>query len=496
MKKIIYAIGLLVLTASCDDDALTNLNLDEKNPSTVPASSLFTSAEKTLTDQMVNSNVNRNVFRLANQQWTETTYLDESIYNWTSRKISERHWDALYAGPLADLAIAKKNLESSEILSSDPEFKEKTTIKKNQLALIDILMVYTFQVLVDTFGDVPYSEALKGSGDYMPKYDKAIDIYKDLIVRLDKDLERIDSSSSAFGSADVIYNDDLEAWIKFANSIKLKLGINLKASGLETTVADAAIKAAASHAFTSNSDNAKLRYMADLPNTNPIYVDLVFSGRHDFVPASTFVDAVVAKNDPRVKAYFAQNLVDASGNPAPYKGGVVGTKNSYGKYTHVSDAIQEPDFKGTLLDYSEVEFLLAEAAARGVAVSGSVESHYVKAIRASMDDWGISVSDADTYLAQTSVAYTTATGTWKQKIGEQSWYAKYNRGFEGWTSTRRLNFPMLTAPSNADPAAEGQVPSRMAYPIREQTLNAVNYQAASAAIGGDKLKTKIFWDID
>ena len=503
MKKIIFALGLLILTASCDDDALTDLNVDDKNPAVVPASSLFTSAEKTLTDQMVNSNVNRNIFRLVNQQWTETTYLDESNYNWTSRKISDNHWNALYAGPLADLTTAKDYLEGTTILASDPEFAEKTLIKKNQLILIDILTVYTYQVLVDTYGDIPYTEALKGSGNYLPKYDKAIDIYKDLIVRLNADIDALPTTGTAFGDADVIYKDDLGAWVKFAQSIKVKLGINLKASGLEDAIADAAITTGAAGAFTSNADNAKLAYQENLPNTNPIYVDLVFSGRNDFVAAKPFVDALVTLNDPRKAFYFkpTYKAVDANGDlydVTGYKGGVVGTKNSQSRFTHPSALIKSATFKGTLLDYSEVEFLLAEAVERGVAVGGTAESHYTAAITASMEDWGVTSGAINTYLAQPTVAYATATGTWQQKIGEQSWYAKFNRGFEGWTSTRRLNFPALQpAPAaTINAAAEGQIPSRMAYPIREQTLNATNYQAASASIGGDKLKTKIFWDVN
>ena len=103
-------------------------------------------------------------------------------------------------------------------------------------------MVFCYQILVDTFGDVPYTESLKGSADYLPKYDKAIDIYKDLIVRLDKDIANLDTSKPGFGDAEVIYKDDLDAWIKFANSIKLKLGVNLKASGLESTNSRAFIK--------------------------------------------------------------------------------------------------------------------------------------------------------------------------------------------------------------------------------------------------------------
>jgi hypothetical protein len=499
MKKLIYALGIMLLTVSCDDSSLTDLNIDVKNPSVVPASTLFTNAEKSLTEQLINTNVNRNIFRLVNQQWTETTYLDESNYNWVTRKISDNHWDRLYAGALADLAQAKGFLEKEVISPTDPEFTKKTITKKNQLILIDILMVYTYQILVDTYGDVPYSESLLGAGDYLPKYDKAVDIYKDLIVRLNKDIADLDTSKPAFGSAEVIYKDNLNAWIKFANSIKLKLGINLKASGLEAAIADATIISGAAGGFKSNADNAKLPYMLNLPNTNPLYVDMVFSGRNDFVVAKPFVDALVTLNDPRKTPYFkptykdtnaADELITVTG----YRGGIVGVKNSQSKYTHASDKIKAPDFSGTLLDYAEVEFLLAEASGRGVAVGGTITSHYNAAILASMEDWGVSSTDANTYLAQPTVAYATATGTWQQKVGEQAWYALFNRGFEGWTSTRRLNFPALTPPASADAAAGGQIPSRMAYPIREQTLNATNYNAAATSIGGDKLTTKIFWD--
>lgn len=500
MKKIIYVLGILFLTVSCDD-SLNGLNEDEKNASVVPAYTLFSNAEKSLSDQMVSTNVNRNIFRLVNQQWTETTYLDESIYQWTSRKISDNHWTALYAGPLADLNQAKIYLQDEEILASDPDFANKSAVKKNQLILIDILTVYTYQILVDTYGDIPYSEALKGSSNYLPKYDKAVDIYKDLITRLNNDIATIDVSSEGFGTADLIYKGDLNAWLKFANSIKLKLGINLKASGLENTIADAAILSSSTGVFTSNNDNAKLAYMQNLPNTNPLYVDMVFSGRNDFVVAKPFVDALVSLNDPRAKSYFKPtyravdpvtgDLVTVTG----YKGGIVGSKNSQSRFTHVSSTIKAPDFSATLFDYAEVEFLLAEAAARGIAV-GTPEAHYTNAIIASMQDWQVDDSDIALYLVQPAVAYATATGTWQEKIGKQAWYALFNRGFEGWTSTRRLNFPALTAPANADPASGGQIPSRMSYPIREQTLNPTNYNAAATAISGDKLSTKIFWDIN
>lgn len=485
MKKILLLLGLSFLTFACDD--LSHLNENEKEPSIVPAATLFTSAQRSLTDQMVNTNVNRNVFRLITQYWTETTYVDESNYDFVSRKISDNHWNALYSGTLADLETAKNYLETEEVSTSDPDYANKMAAKKNKLALVNILKVYTYQVLVDTYGNVPYSEALKGSSDYLPVYDKALDIYKDLIVKLNLALSDIDTSKDSFGDADIIYNGNLDNWLKFANSIKLKLGVNLLASNLENTLAINTITEAYNDGvISSNDENCKLPYMKTLPNTNPIYVDVVNSGRNDFVVTKPLVDKLVSLNDPRREIYTDGNLY----------GGIVGSSNPFSDFTHIGSKILKPDFSGTLIDYSEVEFLLAEAYERGVTAVGSAKAHYTNAITASMEDWGVPSDDIDTYVQQASVDYDTVAGTWQQKIGEQSWLALYNRGFEGWTSYRRLDFPVLLAPANAQAAAEGKVPVRLAYPIREQTLNPTNYNSASTAIGGDKLTTKIFWDVN
>lgn len=149
---------------------------------------------------------------------------------------------------------------------------------------------------------------------------------------------------------------------------------------------------------------------------------------------------------------------------------------------------------GVLFEASEINFYLAEAAARGYSVPGTAQGYYEAAIRASMQYWGInSTADINAYLANPGVVYSAAN--WKQRIGEQAWIAMYNRGFESWNFFRRLDYPALTAP-NATAAADGKVPTRLTYPINEQTVNGANWTTASSAIGGDKLTTKLFWDIN
>jgi hypothetical protein len=123
-------------------------------------------------------------------------------------------------------------------------------------------------------------------------------------------------------------------------------------------------------------------------------------------------------------------------------------------------------------------------------VGGTAEEHYNNAISASILYWGGTVGDVTTYLAEPKVAYTTATGLWKQKIGEQKWIALYLRGFDAWTSFRMLDYPVLVAPSTTDLP----LPIRLTYPTSEQTLNGANRAAAAAAIGGDETTTKLFFD--
>ena len=489
MKKIIVLLGFLSITFACNDDSLTNMNTDGKNPSVVPADALLGNAEKGLFDQMTSTNVNQNVFRLFTQQWTETTYLDESRYDILQRNIPDEHWQTLYRDILRDLKEAKK-ITSQSVTVTPKEEK----VKQNKIAIIELLQTYATSVLVDTFGDIPFTQALDPEAFPSPKYDDAIGIYTSLFANLDASLAKLDAGYASFGAADFVYQGNVAKWKVFANSLKLRMAI---------TVADVpalnpgtkASQAVAAGVMTSNADNATLQYKSTQPNTNPLYEDLVSSGRYDFVAANTIVDAMNTLNDPRRANYFIPiNGVFVGG---PYaQGGDFETYSSAGDPADdggLHTKLLDPTLEGLLLTYTEVLFYLAEAVERGF-ISGSAATYYNEAVASSILYWGGTTAEATAYLAQPTVAYATAAGTWKQKIGTQAWLGFYNRGFEAWTSYRRLDFPVLAAPSNAASAAEGNVPRRFTYPVLEQTLNNTNYKSAATAVGGDKLSTKLFWD--
>ncbi|KAA6433966.1 SusD/RagB family nutrient-binding outer membrane lipoprotein [Dyadobacter flavalbus] len=477
MKKIIVFFLPILLLASCVD-SLDDYNVDQKRPSVVPAVTLFSNALKGLADTLTTPNVNVNNYRLYVQQWSTTTYLDEPRYNVQARTIPQAFWQGIYKGVISDLN------ESRSIVNADPLLSDAT--KKVQLAQIEVVEVLAWSVLVNTFGDIPYTEALNPENP-LPKYDDAKTVYYSLLDRLHAALPNLKSGGTAFTSGDLIYKGDMNKWFKFGNSLQLKLAMIIADS--DPAKAKTLVAEAAPNVFTSNDDKAAFPYISTPPNYNPIAQNLnpLYSSRQDFVAASTIVNPMNDLNDPRRSSYFTS--VDGK-----YIGGQYGFLNTYSAFSHVSEKIITPSLEGILLDYSEVEFLLAEAVERGF-ITGSAAEHYNKGVTASIVYWTGDAAAAATYLAQPKVAYATAATNWKEKIGFQKWLALYNRGWEAWVEWRRLDFPKLSPPSGGNiPAGSLAIPVRMIYPINEQTLNGANREAAAAAIGGDLVTTKLWWD--
>ncbi len=485
MKKI-YLILLVLVVASCTKN-FEDMNTDTKNPTKVPGTALFSNAEKNLADQLASINVNLNVYKIWAQYITETTYTDEANYDVVNRTIPDHAWRIYYRDVLKDFQEATKVINETQYLPTEADKKQ------NQLAIIEILNVYTWQRMVMMWGDIPYSEALD-IDNTTPKYDDAVTIYKDLFKRLDAAIGKLKTSAESFGSADIIYGGDVAKWKTFANSLKVKLAIGVvDYSGLQTEVTGALSSALSDGIFTSNADAAKFQYLGAIPNANPVYEDLVASGRHDFVATNTMLDIMNPYNDPRRPLYYQARDTSTTGTPKlAFLGGIYGANNAYDNYSPPGTALEDPTMPCVLLDFTELQFYLAEFAAKGFTTPKTAEEYYNAGIESSILYWGGSASDVSTYLAEDSVKWATASGSDLQKIARQSWIASFNRGFIGWTTWRRLDYPILNPPPGVN---YSNIPVRMIYPINEQTLNGDNYKAASTAIGGDVLTTKLFWDI-
>lgn len=480
MKKIIYLLAFVFAFGSCADD-LTDLNVDTKNPQLVPATNLVANATVELFDFMTSTNVNVNNFRLWSQHWAQTTYPDESNYELVERDVNGEAYETFYTEILRDLKEAKA------IINSDPVIV--AGIKANQLAVIDVLEAVCYTHLVDIFGDVPYSAAF--GDDVTPAYDDDAAIYDAMISKLQAAIPNL-KGDNGMGNADLIYGGDGDAWRKFANSYLLRLAIriadtnNAKAKSL----AEAAV---ASGVFESNADNFQISYEGSPPNTNPVWEDLVQSGRSDFVAANTMVDYMNDLEDPR-RDYYFKNKIDVEVSPGVFEsvwqGGIYGASNSFAGNSQPGTILENPTLPGVIMGYTEVLFLLADAVERGYAVGGTAAGHYHAAITNSIVEWGGSQAAADSYIAKANVAYSSAPGDWREKIAMQKWIALYNQGFEAWTTYRLYDAPQM----NIAEGAGTTPPSRYTYPVNELSLNGENVTQAGNNMGGDKLMSKIFWD--
>lgn len=474
MKKIFIFMLPAILMVSCVK-SLDDYNIDTKRPVSVSAGSLFVNGTKVLTDLLTTPNVNTNVFRFYMQQWSATTYTDEPRYDFETRNIPLNIWNPMYRTVLINLQESKKVAEEDALTNA--------AVKANQVAATEVLSVLAWSILVNIWGDIPYTEALGEANQ--PKYDDAKTIYADLFARLNTAIGQMTPSAGGFGSSDLIYGGNTAQWIKFANSLKLRLAITI--ADVDATSAKTAFDAAKDNAFASNDDNAAFGYLSATPNNNPISNNLVppFTSRQDYIIASTIVDEMNALADPRRDFYFS-NKIDGE-----YKGSAPGSVAPYSLFSHVSDKITAPDFEALLIDFSEVQFIKAEAAARGWG--GDASALYKSAITASMEYWGVAGADITTYLARPDVNIAVTSTNYKEVIGNQKWLALYNRGYDAWVEWRRLDFPQLTpAVSQKNP-----FPLRYPYTTGEYNLNGANVAEAAAKIpGGDKADSKVFWDVN
>lgn len=477
MKKPLIAIFVFaLLLASCE---LTDLNKNVKDPSDVPPDPLFTDAQVSIGTFLHEVNVNVGIFQFMAQHWTMTLYTSETRYDLEGRTIAANDWFIMY-NSLNDLQQAAKLVRANEsTLISTAE-------KANKQASIEIMQALIYSELINIFGNVPYTEALDPELT-QPSYDDARTIYTSLIDSLSFAIGNIDPTASGWGSSDIFYNGNMAKWKLFGNSLKLRLGMML--ADVDNAAAQTVVESAvAGGVFTSNADNAMIPFQSTLPHANPVWENVINSGRQDYVPARPLVSRMNELNDPRRDIFFTKYQ-------GTYKGGIYGELNSYGSFSHFSDIITEPGRDGMILGYAEVEFLLAEAAARGYAVGGTAAGHYTKAITVDMKFWGVPAADIAAYLAQPEVAYATAPGTFKEKIGLQKWIGLFDQYLQAYTSYRRLDAPTLEEPEEAVRQLE-IVPVRYYYPVTEYRFNEEMVLQAADAIGGDLLTTPLFWDVN
>jgi hypothetical protein len=491
------SVALLTVCAlgatACETD-LTGINTDPNNPTSAPATTLFTQATVNAVGRFAGAGQLSGTSLFA-QHLAQVQYVEEDRGRLRTETIDSWFTNA-YVSELKDY---QKVIEQGD------------TAKATSISgPAQVMQTWVFQNMTDYWGDIPYSEALKvdQGGPLKPKYDPQKDIYYGLLKTLtDASAAMSAPSGAGLGAADPIYKGALGKWVKFANSMRARLAMRIsKADPGKAATELAAAFSAPGGVMTSNADNAVLAWPGDGVYDNPYSGN--FATRDDHRVSKTLLDTMNTLRDPRVKIYAQPTKAD----PTVYAGLQNGLDNvTVTPFFNTTSRIGAIFYPGStvygvfgtpagkqtpsvIMTVAEVEFIQAEMLERSIAgASGTAKSHYDAGVKASILQWGGTDAEAAEYLARPGVAYTPgATGL--RQIGLQKWISMFTQGTEAWSEFRRTGNPASVKMGPKAYPEVTEIPRRILYPSNEQTVNAEKLNEAIARQGPNTYLTRFWWD--
>lgn len=358
-----------------------------------------------------------------------------------------------------------------------------------------IFKAYMTAGLTDIFGDVPYSEAFRGlDGIVEPKYDLQEDIYLQpggILDNLDQGIAAIENYNGSIAlEGDVLFNGDLTAWVRFANSLKIKALMRISEkenvnARLQTLFDD-------QNYIASNDQNAVFNFSDSEPN-NFRMARLRAGDFNNFVMSETMEEVLEDLNDARINVLFRPRGNNSNGDD--FEGLLNGIDASSTSVTLADYSLAGTIFRENtgMLDANymtawETNFLLAEAAEKGL-ITAPAQTLYETGVAQAHEYWNTELPA--NYLT-TDAAYGANGNDPIEQIITQKWIASVINGYEGWIEYRRTGFPELktiSASFNND-----LIPVRMPYPAEEASLNADNYNVAASATNDNDINVPVWWD--
>ena len=389
--------------------------------------------------------------------------------------------------------------------------------------------VWLFSMLTDTYGDIPYFHALEGDQEnVVPAFDRQKDIYPDMFNQLEQANTLLATGTAIVASSDPVYKGDVAKWRKFANSLYLRLLLRVSGKTEVQQQCISKIKQIVENpsqypVFQSNADCARLLWSGGTSSTDP-YTSPYLNGvrAQDFrAPAlcSFFLDNLIDWADPRYvsSAPYGSGAIGRFGISQASGGGWYGVKSGYvpgsgdvkGCYFQSYDntstggvwSLQQNTLTGVIMQYSEVQFILAEAAAKGW-ITGDTKTFFYQGIASAINYWvpnfpeSITSSNFTTHLANLAAASeiwddNLSLDKKMELIHLQKYYALFMTDLQQWFEYRRTGHPVL--PQGQGLSNGGVMPARLVYPVYVQAANPVNYKSAVAAQGPDEIFTNVWW---
>lgn len=522
MKSLTSYIGGLLLLgvfflASCEGDfEKINTNQDQSLDAATPA--LLSQAIRDFAYNDYDVWYGGRQSYVAAQMWAQRNYTSEDRYSFRTGTMD---------GYFRNNYIWMNNLQEIIRLNTDPATKAKMAAlygdNAMQIATANVMKAWVFQLLTDSFGSIPFSQALDYLNYPAPKYDTQKEVYDGLIAMLKTAVDDL-QGKDGFSTGDLFYKGDTDKWILLANSIRLRLA--LRASNVDASYLTEAQDAINDGVFSSNADNAQVEFSSvGAPNEAPVYNGFYVNNRNDFTMTRQFVELLKGNNDankgfvnpfnglvdPRWAVYrgpYYAALPDRNGMP-------YGMPDSYTKayrtkllsYSYaipLKDAavMLRQNFPSTFLDYPTVCFMKCE-------VAGWDATLFQAGVEASLKMWG--AEDA-AYVSSIMTKFNdpaTTVEMKKEMVITQKYIHLYTQPYEAWAEYRRTGYPKSIVKPGETTAVIGGVPviftpvagkesgsdivARFMYPTSEYTLNKTNVEAAVASMGADDHKHRVWW---
>ena len=479
----------VLLMASCED--FLDVNEDPNNPTSVTPELVLPVA------QVYSANVmyaNRYINNLGNMM----------MYNWSQSDGFSWYYDEFNYAVNATFYQQIFNYSYQNTLKQYQVMESLDAKYDYYKAIAKIMKAYHFQLLVDIYGDVPYSEALQRGGNATPKYDDAEDIYADLMVQLTAAINLIKNATMPVAvQNDVIFKGNMDKWIQFANTIKMRMIVRV--SDMATPPFSIATEIAAINTegsgFISANVGVNPGYVDQTDKQNPFWAAFgknvggtSNAMNNDATCATDYVLTYLTNtNDPRINKIYEKPATGHKGVPQgllDYDTPVVDAFMP-ALVSNIGPGILKGfNMDAIIFTLAESKFNLAEAAVKSL-ISDDAKTLYEEGITASFVTLGLTATDAANYLTSgltTNLVGWNASLSQKQAIITQKWIAVNGINAEqSWFDYTRTGYPSGLPNSLLAPAGVDR-PVRLYYPAGEYSSNGANVPTQP-----DAFTAKVFW---
>ena len=437
-------ISTLFFTSSCKKEFFTSVNNNPNAPDSVNPASLLSTVEGSI--GYIQGGDHSRFTSMFTQQTLGAARQAEGWYNYI---FTTQDFDQLWGNYFT------QDMENDYLLIQLADQKGY----HQYAGIARILLAYSYQLVVDSWGSAPYSEAFNGLNNLHPAFDSDVVLYDSISNLIDEGITDLNQPITEIffpGPDDFMYAGDASKWIKFGHAIKARLAIHQSKNN--PAMPQVALDEV-SQSFTSNDDNALLLFGTTSTSANPWNQfnsqrgDISFAG-------STLAGTLIELNDPRYPIYIDSN----------------GDVNGLGLAAYYGSTNSPVEF----ICYDELQYIKAEAILRSSGDIASAQAAYQAGLTANLEKLGVPFSEDTAYVAAKGTLPNNPKDALDQ-VALQAWIALYLNP-EAWTWYRRDNVPPLVAVDGTE------VPRRFLYPQTEYSYNAVHVPPSTL------YTPPIFWD--